>query len=478
MVVVGAQWGDEGKGKITDFYAGDADVVVRHQGGNNAGHTIVFDGKKFALQSIPSGVFNPHIINVMANGMVINPASLEEELDRLHKSGITDYKLFISDRAACVMPYHAMLDGAYEALKGGRQIGTTKKGIGPAYTDKYSRVGIRMGDLLNKEYFAERLKDALAQKNIELQALGMEPCDFETIYNQYLAYGEKFRSMICDTSVLLNKEYFAERLKDALTQKNIELQALGMEPCDFDTIYNQYLAYGEKFRSMICDTSVLLNRLVEEGKKVLFEGAQGVMLCIDHGTYPFVTSSSPTAASVPVNTGLAPRYVNNVMGVAKAYTTRVGEGPFPTELFDERADYIRERGHEYGTVTGRPRRVGWLDTVILNHVRRISGVNYLSLMLFDVLSGLEKIRICTGYKLNGEAIDYVPSTIADLEKVEAEYIEMDGWSEDITGIKTYDELPANAKAYIAKLEELTRTEVAVVSVGPDREQTIIRKNIF
>ena len=423
LVVVGAQWGDEGKGKITDFYAGDADVVVRHQGGNNAGHTIVFDGKKFALQSIPSGVFNPHIINIMANGMVINPVSLFEELDRLHKAGITDYKLFISDRAACVMPYHSMLDGAYEALKGGRQIGTTKKGIGPAYTDKYSRVGIRIGDLLDKEYFAERLKDALMQKNIELKALGMEPCDF-------------------------------------------------------DTIYNQYLELGEKLRPMICDTSVLLNRLVEEGKKVLFEGAQGVMLCIDHGTYPFVTSSSPTAASVPVNTGIAPRYVDNVMGVAKAYTTRVGEGPFPSELFDERAEYIRERGHEYGTVTGRPRRVGWLDTVVLNHVRRISGLNYLSLMLFDVLSGLDKIRICTGYKLDGKAIDYVPSTISQLERVEAEYIEMDGWSEDITAIKSYDELPANAKAYIAKLEELTGVEVAVVSVGPDREQTIIRKQIF
>jgi adenylosuccinate synthase len=321
------------------------------------------------------------------------------------------------------MPYHSMLDGAYESLKGGRQIGTTKKGIGPAYTDKYSRVGIRIGDLLDKEYFAERLQDALIQKNIELEALGMEKCDF-------------------------------------------------------DTIYNQYLALGEKLRPMICDTSVLINKLAEEGKKILFEGAQGVMLCIDHGTYPFVTSSSPTAASVPVNTGLAPRYINNVMGVAKAYTTRVGEGPFPTELFDERAEYIRERGHEYGTVTGRPRRVGWLDSVILNHVRRISGVNYLSLMLFDVLSGLEKIRICTGYKLDGEHIDYVPSTISQLSRVEAEYIEVDGWSEDITGIKSYDELPENAKAYIRKVEELTKTEVAIVSVGPDREQTIIRKAIF
>ena len=423
LVVVGAQWGDEGKGKITDFYAGDADVVVRHQGGNNAGHTIVFDGKKFALQSIPSGIFNPHIINVMANGMVINPVSLLEELDRLHKAGITDYKLYISDRAACVMPYHADLDGAYEALKSANQIGTTKKGIGPAYTDKYSRVGIRMGDLLDKEYFAMRLKDALAQKNVELTALGL---------NAY----------------------------------------------EFEPLYEQFLALGEKLRPMICDTSVLLNRLVEEGKKVLFEGAQGVMLCIDHGTYPYVTSSSPTAASVPVNTGLAPRYVDNVMGVAKAYTTRVGEGPFPTELFDERAEYIRERGHEYGTVTGRPRRVGWLDAVVLNHVRRISGLNYLSLMLFDVLSGLEKIRICTGYTLDGEPIDYVPSTISQLSRVEAQYIELDGWSEDITGIKSYDELPANAKAYIAKVEELTKTEVAVVSVGPDREQTIIRKNIF
>ena len=277
---------------------------------------------------------------------------------------------------------------------------------------------------------------------------------------------------------LLNKEYFAERLRDALVQKNLELKAVGMEPCDFDTIYNQYVALGERLRPMICDTSVLLNRLVEEGKKILFEGAQGVMLCIDHGTYPFVTSSSPTAASVPVNTGIAPRYINNVMGVAKAYTTRVGEGPFPTELFDERANYIRERGHEYGTVTGRPRRVGWLDNVILNHVRRISGVNYLALMLFDVLTGVDTIRICTGYKLDGKEIDYVPSTIADLARVEAQYIEMEGWSEDITNVKSYDELPTNAKAYIAKLEELTKTEVAVVSVGPDRAQTIIRKEIF
>lgn len=423
LVVVGAQWGDEGKGKITDFYARSADVVVRHQGGNNAGHTIVFDGRKFALQSIPSGIFNPHIKNVMANGMVINPVSLIEELERLHQAGITDYQLFISDRAACVMPYHQMLDGAYESLKDGRLIGTTKKGIGPAYTDKYSRVGIRMGDLLDAEYFAERLHDALLQKNMELKMLGMEPCDFDTVYAQYRELGERLRPMICDTSVMLNRE-------------------------------------------------------VEQGSKILFEGAQGVMLCIDHGTYPFVTSSSPTAASVPWNTGLAPRYIDRVVGVCKAYTTRVGEGPFPTELHDDTATYIRERGHEYGTVTGRPRRVGWFDAVVLNHVRRVSGINYLSLMLFDVLTGLDTVRICTGYRLDGRHIDHVPSTIAELSRCEAEYIELPGWTEDITSVTNFDDLPANAKAYVAKIEELTSTEVAVVSVGPDREQTIVRRKLF
>ncbi len=423
LVVVGAQWGDEGKGKITDFYARKADVVVRHQGGNNAGHTIVFDNRKFALQSIPSGIFNPHIKNVMANGMVINPVSLIEELERLHAAGITDYKLYISDRAACVMPYHRMLDGAYEQLKGGRSIGTTKKGIGPAYTDKYSRVGIRMGDLLDPEYFAERLHDALLQKNLELTSLGMEPCDFDTIYNEYLALGERLRPMICDTSVMLNEEY-------------------------------------------------------ERGSKILFEGAQGVMLCIDHGTYPFVTSSSPTAASVPLNTGMAPRYVDRTIGVCKAYTTRVGEGPFPTELHDDTATYIRERGHEYGTVTGRPRRVGWFDAVVLSHARRVSGIDYIALMLFDVLTGLDKVRICTGYKLDGEHIERVPSTIDRLSRCQAEYIELQGWTEDITSARSFDELPENAKAYVRKIEELTGVEVAVVSVGPDREQTIVRRDIF
>ncbi len=423
LVVVGIQWGDEGKGKMTDYLGQSADVVVRYQGGNNAGHTITFGGNKYALQSIPSGVFNPHIKNVMANGMVINPKAALAELEGLRQRGITDFQLFVSDRAAVIMPYHIALDGAYEALKGGKEIGTTKKGIGPAYADKYSRVGIRMGDLLDKEYFADRLRDALLQKNMELKMLGLEEMDFDTLYPEYLAYGEAFRPYICDTSILLNKE-------------------------------------------------------VEADKKVLFEGAQGVMLCIENGTYPFVTSSSPTAASVPLGSGLAPRYIQNVLGICKSYTTRVGAGPFPTEIDNELAHYIRERGHEYGTVTSRPRRIGYLDAVILRHACRISGINYLSMMLFDVLSGVETLKICTAYELDGEVIDYVPSVLDQLSRCKPVYTEMPGWTEEITEVRSYDELPETAKAYLAKIEELTNTEVAVVSVGPDRTQTIIKKEIF
>jgi len=423
LVVCGIQWGDEGKGKMTDYLAQQADVVVRFQGGNNAGHTITFGGNKYALQSIPSGIFNPHIVNIMANGMVINPKAAIGELEKLEERGIKDYQLYISDRAAVIMPYHIELDGAYESLKGGKQIGTTKKGIGPAYTDKAARIGIRMGDLLDKEYFAERLRDALAQKNMELKMFGKPEMNFEELYNEYLGYGEKLRKHICDTSILLNK-------------------------------------------------------LVEEGKKVLFEGAQGVMLCIDNGTYPFVTSSSPTAASVPLGAGIAPRYINNVLGICKAYTTRVGAGPFPTEIEGDLANYIRERGHEYGTVTGRPRRVGYLDCVALRHACRVSGVNHLSIMLFDVLSGMEKLKICVGYELDGKRVDYVPSCLSALERCKPVYEELPGWKEEIMDVRNFDELPAAAKGYIRRIEELTGVEVAVVSVGPDRTQTINRKEIF
>ena len=287
LVVVGSQWGDEGKGKITDYFATRADMVVRYQGGNNAGHTVVFDGNKYSLQSIPSGIFNPKTVNVMGNGMVVNPVSVCAELDKLHDRGITDYQLFISNRAAMVMPWHPMLDGAYEKGKGDKMIGTTKKGIGPAYADKYSRVGLRMGDLLEPDYFRERLEAALDVKNRELEMLGLEKFDADQVYEQYMELAKRLSPMICDTSDLINRA------------------------------------------------------LLEDDKRILFEGAQGQMLCIEHGTYPFVTSSSPSAASVPVGAGIAPKWIRNVVGVAKAYCTRVGAGPFPTELFDEIGDGIR-----------------------------------------------------------------------------------------------------------------------------------------
>ena len=418
LVVIGSQWGDEGKGKITDYFACRADMVVRYQGGNNAGHTVVFDGHKYSLQSIPSGIFNPNTKNVMANGMVINPQSVVDELEKLHSQGITDYQLYIADRAAVVMPYHAALDGAYEAIKGGSQIGTTKKGIGPAYSDKYSRVGIRMGDLLEPEYFAERLREALEIKNMELRMLGLNTFEFEAVYEQYMALAGKIGHMICDTSSLINKA-------------------------------------------------------LESDQKVLFEGAQGMMLCIDHGTYPYVTSSTPSSASVPVGAGVSPKWIDNVLGVAKAYCTRVGEGPFPTELFDNRAEEIRERGHEYGTVTGRPRRVGWFDAVVARYVSRLAGIDSWALMLFDVLSGLDKVSICVGYEVDGEVIENPPATIAKLARCKPVLIELEGWIEDISEVKNFDALPEAAKAYVRKIEEVTGVKVGVISVGADRSKTII-----
>ncbi len=419
LVVVGSQWGDEGKGKITDYFATRADMVVRYQGGNNAGHTVVFDGQKYSLQSIPSGIFNPKTVNVMGNGMVVNPVSVCAELDKLHDRGITDYQLFISNRAAMVMPWHPMLDGAYEKGKGDKMIGTTKKGIGPAYADKYSRVGLRMGDLLEPDYFRERLEAALDVKNRELEMLGLEKFDADQVYEQYMELAKRLGPMICDTSDLINRA------------------------------------------------------LLEDDKRILFEGAQGQMLCIEHGTYPFVTSSSPSAASVPVGAGIAPKWIRNVVGVAKAYCTRVGAGPFPTELFDEIGDGIRERGHEYGTVTGRPRRVGWFDAVVGRYTARLAGTTHWAVMLLDVLSGLDTIKICTAYELDGKQIQTPPSTIASLARCKPVFIEMPGWKEDISGCRKFDELPENARNYVRKLEEVTGTPVGMISVGPDRKQTII-----
>lgn len=424
LVVIGSQWGDEGKGKITDYFATRADMTVRYQGGNNAGHTVVFDGNKYSLQSIPSGIFNPATVNVMANGMVVNPVSVCAELDKLHERSITDYRLYISTRAAMVMPWHSLLDGIYEQKRGNDLIGTTRKGIGPAYADKYSRVGLRMGDLLEPEYFRQRLHSALAVKNPELEMLGIESLDENSIFDEYMRIADRLRPMITDTSLLIN-----EYLRDP-------------------------------------------------DKKILFEGAQGMMLCIDHGTYPFVTSSSPSAASVPVGAGIAPQWIKDVVGVAKSYCTRVGSGPFPTEMHDEIGDAIRERGHEYGTVTGRPRRIGWFDAVVGRYTAQLGGITSWALMLLDVLSGMETLKICTHYELDGKLIQSPPPTISQLERCKPVYIEMPGWKEDISSVRNFEDLPGNAKEYVRKIEQLTGTSVGMISVGPDRKQTIIIEERF
>ncbi len=423
-VVVGTQWGDEGKGKITDYLAQESDVVVRYQGGNNAGHTIVFNGEKYALHLIPSGIFNPKTKNVLANGMVINLKAFFEELNMLEGRGITNYQLYVSDRAHVIMPYHIELDGAFEEMKGANMIGTTKRGIGPCYTDKASRDGIRIGEILG------------------------------------------------DETLLL------EKIKSILVVKNILFRALNKPEYDAQEMFDYLMSYKAQLSKFVTDTSVLLNKSIEADEKMLFEGAQGVMLCLDHGTYPMVTSSSPSAASVSLNTGIAPRFVEEALGVTKAYTTRVGSGVFPTEFEDEIAKQIRITGNEFGTSTGRPRRIGWLDTVILSHAKRVSGLTGLSIMLLDVLSGLDKLKICTAYTLDGKEITHIPANIADYERCQPVFIEVDGWKEDITKVESFDELPQNAKNYLLKIEELTGIKIKMFSVGPDRKQTIVLEEIF
>lgn len=423
VVVIGSQWGDEGKGKITDYLAEQADVVVRSQGGNNAGHTIKFNNRKFALHLIPSGIFNPKIINIMGNGMVINPFALLEEIEMLKNEGITDYKLFISNRAHVVLPHHIELDSLYETIKGEDAVGTTKKGIGPAYMDKVARVGVRISDLINPESLRKRLKINVDSARIILEA----------------------------------------------NNHSIE---------NFENLYDELIEIGKKIKPFITDTSVLLNNLIEEGKNILFEGAQGSMLCVDHGTYPYVTSSSPTAASVPLNSGISPYLITDVIGVTKAYTTRVGAGVFPTEFENETAKRIRETGNEYGTTTRRPRRIGWLDLVVLKHVKRINGLNHLSIMLLDVLTGIKELKICVSYNLDGQEIDYIPADYFEYERCKPNYISLPGWEEDITKISSFDELPKNCQNYLKTMETILKTKVTIVSVGPDRKQTVTLKNIF
>lgn len=424
VVVVGTQWGDEGKGKITDFLAESAEVVARYQGGNNAGHTILIDNKKYKLHLIPSGIFYNDKICVIGNGMVLNPSALIEEIQYIHDNGFSTENLKISDRAHIIMPYHLLLDGLEEDRKGANKIGTTRKGIGPCYMDKAARNGIRVADLMDAEEFETKLRRLVEEKNHLIE------------------------------------------------------QVYGAKGLSADSILKEYLEYAEVLRPYVTDTSVVLNDNIDAGKRVLFEGAQGVMLDIDQGTYPFVTSSNPTAGGVCIGSGVGPTKISQIIGVAKAYTTRVGDGPFPTELNNEVGDRIRETGHEYGTTTGRPRRVGWFDSVVVRHARRVSGITGLSLNSLDVLTGLETVKICTGYKYRGEIITHYPASLKMLSECEAVYEELPGWSEDITGVRRLEDLPANTRRYVERVSELTGIPIAIFSVGRNREQTNLVKPIY
>ncbi|MCM3513110.1 MULTISPECIES: adenylosuccinate synthase [Carnobacterium] len=424
VVVVGTQWGDEGKGKITDFLSENAEVIARYQGGDNAGHTIQFDGVTFKLHLIPSGIFYKDKISVIGNGVVVNPKALVKELAYLHERGITTDNLRISDRAHVILPYHIQLDQLQEDSKGDQKIGTTIKGIGPAYMDKAARVGIRIADLLDKDIFEERLRINLEEKN------------------------RSFVKMFDSTAI------------------------------EFEDIFEEYYQYGQELKQYVCDTSVVLNDALDDGKRVLFEGAQGVMLDIDQGTYPFVTSSNPVAGGVTIGSGVGPSKIDKVVGVCKAYTSRVGDGPFPTELFDEVGQRIRDIGREYGTTTGRPRRIGWFDTVVMRHSKRVSGITNLSLNSIDVLSGLETVKICTAYERNGEEILHYPASLKELAECTPIYEELPGWSEDITECRTLAELPENARNYVHRISELVGVRISTFSVGPDREQTNILESVW
>ncbi|GGE05879.1 adenylosuccinate synthetase [Marinithermofilum abyssi] len=424
VVVVGTQWGDEGKGKITDFLAEKAEVVSRYQGGNNAGHTIVFGGKRYKLHLIPSGIFYSEKICVLGNGMVLNPEALVEELDYLKEHGVSADNLRISDRAHVIMPYHIRLDKAEEKSKGKSKIGTTGKGIGPAYMDKAARTGIRVSDLMDPKRFAEKLKINLADKNRLL----------ERVYE--------------------------------------------VEGFTFEEIYDRYMACAERIRPYVTDTSVVLNDAIDQGRRVLFEGAQGVMLDIDQGTYPFVTSSNPVAGGVCIGSGVGPTKIHHVIGVAKAYTTRVGDGPFPTELHDETGDRIRKIGREYGTTTGRPRRVGWFDSVVVRHARRVSGITGLSLNSLDVLTGLDTVKICTAYRYQGKVIENYPASLDVLAECKPVYEELPGWHEDITGVRSLNDLPLEAQHYVERVTQLTGIPLSLFSVGPGREQTIQVRPVY
>lgn len=425
-VVVGLQWGDEGKGKITDVLAEKSDYVVRYQGGNNAGHTVYVGDDKFVLHLLPSGVLQCKGKCIIANGVVVNPEAFFNEIEKLEARGQRTDHVFISRRAHIIMPYHILLDEYREEFAGkDLQIGTTKRGIGPCYEDKVARVGIRAIDLLNPEVLKAKIEENLVVKN-------------------------------------------------ALFEKLFE-----KEPLKLEDIYQKYLDYGQRLKERIIDSELEINKGIDEGKTVLFEGAQALMLDIDFGTYPYVTSSSPTTGGVCVGAGVPPTKLKNLIGVSKAYCTRVGNGPFPTELHDDLGEQIRQVGFEFGASTGRPRRTGWLDLVALRHACMINGITHLVITKLDVLTGIDKIKVCTAYKTeDGKIIDYFTSSTTKLEQYEAQYEELEGWTEDISKVSSFDDLPKTAQDYIHYIENYLGIEVYLVSVGPERSQNIIRTTLF
>lgn len=421
MVVVGAQWGDEGKGRITDMLAKSADVVARFSGGNNAGHTVIVGQEKFELHLIPSGILYPDKKNIIGNGVVINPQALVEEMTMLENRGVSTKNLFISGNAHVIMPYHLLLDQLEEERKGPNKIGTTKKGIGPAYTDKVARRGIRMTDMLNEEILQKKL-----QMNLDFNNL------------------------------LITKVY-------------------GQQALNADEIIDQYRPYMEKLRTHITNTSIIIEECNQAGKSVFFEGAQGTLLDVDYGTYPYVTSSNPTAGGVCTGCGIGPVHIHDVIGVAKAYITRVGAGPFPTELNDQLGNYLREKGQEYGVTTGRPRRCGWFDGPIHRHGVRVNGLTQIALTKLDVLSGIETLKVCTAYKYQGQILESFPMDQNIISEVEPIYTELPGWQEDISEVREYDKLPLNAKKYVQLIEDLGGVKVTIYGLGPERDQAILRQ---
>lgn len=416
IVILGAQWGDEGKGKVIDVFAPQSDYIVRYQGGNNAGHTVVIGAEEFILHLIPSGILHKGKICVIGNGVVIDPKAFLDEIEMLDRKGIkVKGRLFVSDEAHVIFPYHKTLDELKEEKKKGK-IGTTKKGIGPCYADKVARCGIRIADLLDEAVFRQKLRANLEEKNAVLSGI------------------------------------------------------YGMKGYSFKSIYDEYLGYAGLIRQYVCNTSLMLNEAIRNRKSVLFEGAQGTLLDVDHGTYPFVTSSNATAGGASTGTGVGPNKIDKVIGIVKAYTTRVGEGPFPTEFDAHLMEKVRKRGREFGATTGRPRRCGWFDNVVVKHSVMVNGTDEIVVTKLDVLDDLDSLKICTAYEFEGRRYDNFPSNIRVLEGCRPVYEDLPGWKEDTTRITSYADLPKNAKRYLKRIQELLKTKIVLVSVGSDRKQ--------